>query len=93
MKKSNDPLIFELEMNDAVEQYKDMAVKWIDSLIGSLSMKKDDKSLDLEIEMENAVEQYKQQAVKNLVAAFNEGYMLGRKHAEYVYGEDKNGGR
>ena len=48
-------------------------------------MKKDDKSLDLEIEMENAVEQYKQQAVKNLVAAFNEGYMLGR-HAERVFG-------
>lgn len=52
MKKSNDPLIFELEMNDAVEQYKDMAVK-------------------------------------NAVAAFNEGYMLGRKHAERVFSGGK----
>lgn len=51
-------------------------------------MKKDNKSLDFEMEMENTIEQYKQQAIKNLIAAFNEGYMLGRKHAEHVYGGD-----
>ena len=56
-------------------------------------MKKDDKSLDFGLEINDAVDQYKDEAVRNAIAAFNEGYMLGRKHAEYVYGEDKNGGR
>lgn len=55
-------------------------------------MNKKDRSLDFELEMNNAVEQYKEQAVKNLIAAFNEGYMLGRKHGEYVYGGGENGG-
>lgn len=55
-------------------------------------MNKKDKSLDFELEMNNAVEQYKEQAVKNLIAAFNEGYLLGRKHAERVFGGGENGG-
>lgn len=49
-------------------------------------MKQDDKSLDFELEINDAVDQYKDEAVKNAIAAFNEGYMLGRKHAERVFG-------
>ena len=49
-------------------------------------MKKDDKSLDFELEINDAVDQYKDEAVRNAIAAFNEGYMLGRKHAERVFG-------
>ena len=56
-------------------------------------MKKDDDlALDFELEINDAVDQYKDEAVKNAVYAFNEGYMLGRKHADRVFGGGENGG-
>lgn len=55
-------------------------------------MKKNNDPLIFELEMNEAVEQYKRQAVKNAIAAFNEGYTLGRKHAERVFGGGENGG-
>jgi hypothetical protein len=54
--------------------------------------KNDDLALDFELEINDAVDQYKDEAVKNAVYAFNEGYMLGRKHAERVFGGGENGG-
>lgn len=38
-----------------------------------------------EKEVIDAIEAYKAEAVKTLVNAFNEGFMLGRKHAEKTF--------
>lgn len=35
-----------------------------------------------------AMEAFKAEAMKNAVRAFDEGYLLGRKHAKEVYGGD-----
>ena len=41
-----------------------------------------------EAEYRESVEAFKAEAVKNAVSAFNEGYLMGKKHAEDVYGGD-----
>lgn len=46
--------------------------------------------MDREIAIRDAVELYKEYAVKNAVDAFNEGYLLGVKHAKQIYGEEQN---
>lgn len=45
--------------------------------------KKDEEFVDL-------MEKFRAEAVKNTVNAFNEGYMLGKMHAELVFGEGEN---
>lgn len=38
-----------------------------------------------EKEVLDALEAYKAEAVKNAINAFNEGFMLGKQHAEKVF--------
>lgn len=42
--------------------------------------------IEIEKEIDQLAEQWRAEAVKNAVSAFNDGYMLGRKHAEMVFG-------
>ena len=46
--------------------------------------------MEREQEYEDAVEVFRAEAVKNAVKAFNEGYLLGMKHAEMVFGKVEN---
>lgn len=48
-----------------------------------------------EQEYRDAVDTYEVEAAKNAINAFNEGYLLGMKHAEAVFGEvkDENQGK
>lgn len=55
-------------------------------------MERDNQALERELEYNDVIDPYKDQAVKNVINAFNEGYMLGRKHGEAVFGGE-NGGR
>jgi hypothetical protein len=43
-----------------------------------------------EQEYRDAVDAYEVEAAKNAINAFNEGYLLGMKHAEAVFGETKD---
>lgn len=43
-----------------------------------------------EREYRDAVDAYEVEAAKNAIKAFNEGYLLGMKHAESVFGEMKD---
>lgn len=48
-----------------------------------------------EQEYRDAVDAYEVEAAKNVINAFSEGYLLGMKHAEAVFGEvkDENQGK
>lgn len=50
------------------------------------------RSNDFEQEINDLLESFKNEAVKNAVNAFNEGYLLGRHHAEQMFseGSDEN---
>lgn len=41
----------------------------------------------MEVECNELVSRFRDEAVKNAVNAFNEGYLLGRRHAQMVFGE------
>lgn len=49
-------------------------------------MERNNKELNYEREIDNAIERYKDIAIKSAIAAFTEGYQLGQKHAERVFG-------
>lgn len=44
------------------------------------------EQIEKEIEFNNVMRAYKEEAMKILVDAFNEGYLLGQKHAQKVFG-------
>lgn len=48
------------------------------------------RSNDFEQEINDLLESFKNEAVKNAVNAFNEGYLLGRHHAEQMFSEDSD---
>lgn len=41
-------------------------------------------------EFVSLMEKFQSEAVKNAVNAFNEGYMLGKMHAEMLFGKGEN---
>lgn len=41
-----------------------------------------------EAEYRDSVETFKAEAIKNAINAFNEGYLMGKRHAEEVFGGD-----
>ena len=41
-------------------------------------------------ELVSLMEKYQAEAAKNALNAFSEGYMLGKMHAERVFGEGEN---
>lgn len=43
-----------------------------------------------ETEYESAMSAYEAEAIKNVVAAFNEGYLMGKHHAELLFGEEEH---
>lgn len=42
----------------------------------------------MEFECEELSRRFMDEAVKNAISAFNEGYLLGRRHANLVFGKE-----